>query len=325
MNEKISIIVPCYNEQDSIPKLMESIFDVISTMQNEYNILFELILVDDGSEDDSLSLMKRYAHSYGYVHYISFSRNFGKESAMYAGLKHANGDYVVILDADLQHPPQLIIQMYNVLKYENYECCAPCRDRKYESYMRAFFAHLYYKIINKISDTNIKDGAGDFRMMKRNMVDAILSLNEYNIFLKGIFGWVGFRTKWLPYEDVKRAAGKSKWSFWKLFKYSLQGILAFSTVPLAFASLIGMLTCLISVIMILAVLAKTLIFGEIVTGFPTLVCLVLFIGGINLLCIGILGQYQAKSYLEIKNRPKYIIAEQTIRARGEPNKPHIQN
>lgn len=313
MGEKISIIVPCYNEEEVLPMFMESIDSVLLTMQKKYDVSFELIFIDDGSSDSTLTLIQSFAYKFNYVYYISFSRNFGKESAMYAGIKFAHGDYVTIIDADLQHPPQLIPEMYNILKNERYECCAPCRTRKYDSRFYAFFAHIFYKIINKISDTIIKDGAGDFRMMKRSMVDAILSLDEYNIFLKGIYGWVGFRTKWIPYESKRRLAGKTKWAFLKLFQYSLQGILAFSTVPLAFASLLGIITCAISFIMLVLVVAKTLIWGESITGFPTIVSLIMMLGGANLLCIGILGQYISKLYLEAKHRPKYIIAEKNIK------------
>lgn len=313
MSEQISIIVPCYNEQDALPSFMEAINATIHATMEQFDVSFELIFVDDGSSDNTLSLIRSFSRKYDYIYFISFSRNFGKEPAMYAGIQHAHGDYVAILDADLQHPPELIPQMYSILKNENFECCAPCRSRKHESRIYTFLAHAFYKVMNRISDTNIRDGAGDFRMMKRNMVDAILSLKEYNIFLKGIFGWVGFRTKWIPYENRVRAAGKTKWSPWKLFQYSLQGILAFSTVPLALASLLGLAACVFSFIMLLVVLIKTLIWGEPITGFPTIVCLIMMLGGANLLCIGILGQYISKLYLESKQRPKYIISEQNIK------------
>lgn len=313
MSEKISIIVPCYNEEEALPRFMKSMDSVLFQMQKKYGVDFELIFIDDGSIDGTLALIRLFAHKFPYVYFISFSRNFGKDSAMYAGIRHASGDFVTIIDADLQHPPELIPQMYDILKNENYECCAPCRTRKYESRLYAFFAHSFYKIINKISNTPMKDGAGDFRMMKRPMVDAILSINEYNIFLKGIFGWVGFRTKWLPYENKSRVAGKTKWSFWKLFQYSLQGILAFSTAPLTFISLLGIITCVISFIMLVLVFVKTLIWGEAIAGFPTIVILMMMLGGVNLLCIGILGQYLSKLYLEAKQRPKYIVAEKNIK------------
>lgn len=313
MSEKISIIVPCYNEEAVLSMFMESINSVLLTMQKQYDVVFELIFIDVGSTDNTFALIRSFASKFSYVYYISFSRNFGKESAMHAGIKHAHGDFVTIIDADLQHPPELIPVMYSTLKNENYECCAPCRTRKYESRIYAFFAHSFYKLVNKISNTTIKDGAGDFRMMKRPMVDAILSLNEYNIFLKGIFGWVGFRTKWIPYENKHRVAGKTKWSFWTLFQYSLQGILAFSTVPLAFASLLGIVTCAISFIMLVMVFVKTLIWGEAITGFPTIMIVMMMLGGANLLCIGILGQYISKLYLEAKQRPKYIVAEKNVK------------
>ena len=244
------------------------------------------------------------------VRYISFSRNFGKESAIYAGLKNAEGDYVVIMDADMQDPPSLLPEMYEILINEDYDSVATRRiNRRGEPPIRSFFARCFYKIINKISDADIVDGARDFRMMKRKMIDAILSMGEYNRFSKGIFGWVGFRTKWLPYENVERVAGETKWSFWKLFIYSIQGITAFSTIPLAIASFMGLLFCITAIIMIIYIVIKTTVFGNAVGGWPSLACIILFMGGIQLFCIGILGQYLAKTYLETKKRPIYIVAE----------------
>lgn len=271
---------------------------------------FEIIFINDGSKDNTLALLRELQQKDGQVHYISFSRNFGKEAAMYAGLEASTGDYVVVMDADLQHPPENMIKMYNIIKEENYDCVAYRRiSRAGEPPIRSFFARMFYKIINKISDTEIIDGATDFRMMSRPMVDAILSMKEYNRFSKGIFTWVGFNTKWLEYVNVERVAGETKWSFWKLLKYSFDGITGFSTAPLAIASLGGALFCIIAFLWMLYIVAKTLLFGDPVAGFPTLACMMLLLGGIQLLCLGILGQYLAKMYLEIKNRPIYVVQE----------------
>ena len=271
---------------------------------------FELLFVNDGSRDRTLSVLRRFAKEEPNVRYLSFSRNFGKEAAMYAGLREAKGDYVVIMDADLQHPPAMLPEMYEGLQSGEYECVAARREsRKGEPPIRSFFARCFYKLINRISDTEIVDGACDFRMMTRQMVDAIVSMGEYNRFSKGIFGWVGFRTKWLPYENVERVAGETKWSFCKLLLYSLQGIVGFSTVPLAIASVLGILLCFVSFLMVLYIIVKTLLFGDPVSGWPSLACMVMFMGGIQLLCMGILGQYLAKTYLETKHRPIYILAE----------------
>lgn len=306
----ISIIVPCYNEQESLPLFYEDFCKVSKEMKQEFAVDFELLFVNDGSKDDTLKLLREYHQRDPRVHYISFSRNFGKEAAIYAGLKESSGDYVSLMDADLQDPPALLKEMYLGVTEEQYDCVATCRStRKGEPPIRSFFARLFYKVINKISNTDIVDGARDFRLMTRQMADAILEMEEYNRFSKGIFGWVGFETKWLPYENINRAAGKTKWNFWKLFRYSLDGIFAFSTAPLAISSLIGILFCVIAFVMICVIVVKTLIWGDPVAGYPSLICVIFMIGGIQLFCSGIVGQYLSRMYLETKKRPPYIIKE----------------
>lgn len=270
---------------------------------------FEFIFVNDGSKDDTLKILKRLSIEDHRVKYISFSRNFGKEAAMYAGFTASTGDYIAVMDSDLQDPPHLLPDMLKYLQ-EGYDCVATRRvTRKGEPPIRSFFARLFYKLINKISNVDIIDGARDFRLMTAKMKDAILSLKEYNRFSKGIFGWVGFNTKWLEYENIQRVAGETKWNFWKLFLYSIDGIVAFSTAPLILSSLFGILFCLLAAIMIAVIIVKTLIFNDPVSGWPSLACIIFFIGGVQLLCIGIIGQYLSKTYLETKNRPKYIIKE----------------
>ena len=310
MSFTISAIIPCYNEQEALPYFLKEIRLAADRMSATKDVVFEFLFVNDGSKDRTLEILQEAALVDKRVRYISFSRNFGKEAAMYAGLKNATGDYVAIMDADMQDPPALLPEMYEALQSDEYDSVATRRvDRKGEPPVRSFFARCFYKIINRISDADIVDGARDFRLMKRQMVDAILSMSEYNRFSKGIFGWVGFRTKWLPYENVERVAGETKWSFWKLFKYSLQGIIAFSTAPLAIASVLGVILCFAAFLMIVVIVVKTLAFGDPVGGWPSLACITLFLGGIQLLCIGILGQYLAKTYLETKHRPIYIVAE----------------
>lgn len=310
MKQKISCIVPCYNEEAALPYFLREIRKVADQMSATYQSSFEFIFVDDGSKDKTLEILREAAVQDERVRYIAFSRNFGKEAAMYAGLQRCTGDYAAVMDADMQDPPTLLPEMYETLQSGEYDSVATRRvDRKGEPPVRSFFARCFYKIINKISDADIVDGARDFRLMKRKMVDAILAMGEYNRFSKGIFGWVGFRTKWLPYENVERVAGETKWSFWKLFKYSLQGIIAFSTAPLGIASVMGMILCLIALVMVVVIVVKTLLLGDPVSGWPSLACMIMFMGGIQLLCIGVLGQYLAKTYLETKHRPIYIIAE----------------
>lgn len=306
----VSIIVPCYNEEAALPYFLEAIRKTEAEMTAAWGCTFEVVFVDDGSRDGTLEALRAAAREDLGIRYLSFSRNFGKEAAMYAGLQHARGEYVAIMDADLQHPPEMLKAMYQGLESGEYDCVAARREsRKGEPPVRSFFARCFYKIINRISDTEIVDGACDFRMMRRRMVEAILSMGEYNRFSKGIFGWVGFRTQWLPYENVERVAGETKWSFWKLLLYSLQGIVGFSTVPLALASVLGVVLCIFSGIMVAYIIIKTLLFGDPVSGWPSLACMVMFMGGIQLFCIGILGQYLAKTYLETKRRPIYILAE----------------
>ncbi len=304
--KKISLVVPCYNEQEVI-KLF---YDEVQKIKKDFkNVSFEIIFVNDGSKDRTLELMRELSKNDD-VRYVSFSRNFGKEAAMYAGLEASTGDYVAIMDADLQDPPALLKEMYEILESKEYDSVATRRvTRKGEPVIRSFFARLYYKIINKISKTEIVDGARDFRLMTRQMVDSVLSLKEYNRFSKGIFSWVGYRTKWLEYENVERAAGETKWSFWKLFLYSLESIVAFSTVPLSIASVMGILFCFVAFIIIIFIIVRTLMFGDPTSGWPSMVCIMFFIGGVQLLCLGIMGQYLSKTYLEVKKRPIYIVAE----------------
>ena len=309
MSETISIIVPSYNEEKSIPFFYEAISEEREKFK-KIDVELEMIFVDDGSKDRTLEVVKDLRSRDEQVHYISFSRNFGKEAGIYAGLEHATGDYLVLMDADLQDPPSYLMEMYQAIKEEGYDSVATRRvDRKGEPVIRSFFARQFYKLMNKISNTEIVDGARDYRLMTRQMADAILSMKEYNRFTKGIYGWVGFRTKWLEYQNVERVAGETKWSFWKLFKYSLEGIMAFSTAPLAIASWAGVLMCVIAAIAIIFIVARALMFGDPTSGWPSLACIIIFIGGLQLFCIGVLGQYLAKTYLETKERPIYICKE----------------
>lgn len=306
----LSIVVPCYNEAAALPHLYEALKLVGDELKSRVNL--ELILVNDGSRDETLQLMRQLHQDDPRVQYCSFSRNFGKESAMLAGLEKSSGDYVVIMDADLQDPPDLLKEMLDIIETGQYDCVASRRvNRKGEPVIRSFFARRFYKIINHISDTEIVDGARDFRMMTRQMVNSILSLPERNRFSKGLFSWVGYETKWLDYENVNRVAGETKWSFWQLLLYSFDGIIAFSTAPLAFASVLGLLISLIAIIFIFVIVIRTWIWGDPVSGWPSTISIILFIGGIQLLCIGILGQYLAKVYIETKHRPLYIIREES--------------
>lgn len=317
MMKKISLVVPCYNEE-AVIKLFYA--EIQKIEKNFTDVEFEIIFINDGSRDKTLELMRELSKNDD-VRYVSFSRNFGKEAAMYAGLEASSGDYVAIMDADLQDPPALLKEMYEILESGEYDSVATRRvTRKGEPVIRSFFARLYYKIINKISKTEIVDGARDFRLMTRQMVNAVLEVKEYNRFSKGIFSWVGFRTKWLEYENIERAAGETKWSFWKLFLYSLDSIVAFSTVPLSIASVMGILFCFVAFLMIIFVIVRTLIYGDPTSGWPSMVCIMFFIGGVQLLCIGIIGQYLSKTYLEVKGRPIYIVAEtekSKIRAKND--------
>ena len=304
--KKISIIVPCYNEQESLPVFHSEITRVFSQLKYEY----ELIFINDGSKDDTLKVIRSLAKDDKHITYISLSRNFGKEAAMYAGFCNAKGDYVAVMDADMQDPPSLLPQMTEILESGEYDSVATRREtRDGEPKIRSWFARAFYKLINKISDADIVDGARDFRLMKREMVDAIVAMSEYNRFSKGIFGWIGFKTYWLPYKNVERVAGETKWSFWKLFKYSIDGIVSFSQVPLSIASWFGVIMTGLSFILLMFIVLRKLIFGDPVAGWASLICTVIFVGGILLFCLGIMGQYIAKTYMECKRRPHYIVAE----------------
>lgn len=306
----ISVIVPCYNEEAAIPYFFPEIRNVADKMSATKNLAFEFLFIDDGSRDKTLELLREFAAEDDRARYISFSRNFGKEAAIYAGMQSAKGDYMVLMDADLQHPPAMVEEMYEALKEGHYDISAARRvSRKGEPPIRSFFARCFYRLINKISKAEFVDGASDYRMLSRRAVNAILSMPEYNRFSKGIFGWIGFKTKWIEYENVERVAGETKWSFWKLFLYSLEGIVAFSTAPLAIASVMGVILCIAAFIYLIFIVIKTLAFGETVAGYPTLACLLLLIGGSIQLSLGIIGQYLAKTYLETKRRPIYMIAE----------------
>lgn len=309
--KKISIIIPCYNEEQAIPFFYDEITKISKEMKNN----FEFIFVNDGSKDKTIEVIKEYAKKDNRVKYIHFSRNFGKEAAMLAGLKLSTGDYVAIMDADLQDPPSLLPKMLDILedKTNDYDCVGTRRvTRKGEPPIRSLFARMFYKIINKMSKIEMVDGARDYRLMTRQMVDSILELEEYNRYSKGLFQFVGYNTKWLEYENVERVAGVTKWSFWKLFLYAIEGIVAFSTAPLAISSIAGILFCIISFIMIIIIVAKTLIFGDPTSGWPSLVCIIFFVSGIQLFCLGIIGQYLSKTYLETKKRPIYIIKETNL-------------
>lgn len=303
---EVSIIVPCYNEQDSLPIFYGEVIKVLDSISSEYEILF----VDDGSKDDTLNIIKGFADRNRMVRYISFSRNFGKEAAMYAGFCNASGDYIAVMDADMQDPPGLLPEMLELLKEGDYDSVATRREnRTGEPVIRSWFAVMFYRIINRISDADIVDGARDFRLMKKSMVDAIVQMSEYNRFSKGIFGWVGFRTYWLPYENQERVAGETKWNFWGLTKYALDGIINFSQVPLSLASWFGVIMTVISFFAVLFIVIRKFMFGDPVQGWASLACIITFIGGIQLFCLGLMGQYMAKTYLEVKKRPHYIISD----------------
>ncbi len=305
--KKLTLVVPAYNEQDAIPLFYEEALRVEGELPG---VEVEYLFIDDGSRDQTMEVLRQLHAQDPRVHYVSFSRNFGKEAAIYAGLENAKGDYVAILDADLQDPPSLLPEMLHAIQEEGYDCVGSRRvTRKGEPPIRSFFARMFYRIMNKISSADIVDGARDFQLMNRKVVNAILSMGEYNRFSKGIFGWVGFRKKWLEYENIERAAGETKWSFWKLFVYALDGIVAFSTTPLVIASVMGMLFCMVAFIAIIFIIVRTLIFGDPTSGWPSMVCIIMFIAGIQLLCMGILGQYLAKTYLETKRRPLYLVEE----------------
>lgn len=304
----LSVIVPCYNEEENIPLFYEELLKN-QPFFSENKIELELIYIDDGSKDKTVSEIKKLREKDERVHLVSFSRNFGKEAAMYAGLENSNGDYVVMMDVDLQDPPSLLPEMFSYME-QGYDSVATRRvSRKGEPPVRSFFARMFYRLMKRISRTEIMDGARDYRLMTRQMVDAILAMQEYNRFTKGIFGWVGFNTKWLEYENVERIKGETKWNFWKLFLYSLDGIVAFSTAPLMIASLMGVLFCILAFVMIVFIIVRKLIFGDPVSGWPSLVCIILMTSGVQFFCTGILGQYLAKTYMEVKRRPIYLVHE----------------
>ena len=304
--ESIAIIVPCYNEQEALPIFYEETTKVMSKLNYDYKIL----LINDGSKDNTLAIMKSIAEKDNHVKYLSFSRNFGKEAAMYAGFCNANADYVCVMDADMQDPPSLLPKMLEIIHKEGYDSVATRRkDREGEPPVRSFFARAFYKIINKISDADIVDGARDFRLMKRDMVEAIINMTEYNRFSKGIFGWVGFKTYWLSYENVERVAGETKWNFWKLTKYAIDGIINFSHAPLSAVSWFGVFMTMISFLSLMGIVVRKLIYDDPVAGWASTICVIIFIGGLQLFCLGVIGQYISKMYLETKKRPHFIIEE----------------
>lgn len=315
---KLTAIVPCYNEEAAIPYFQKEIDRVISGMPE---VTLELLYINDGSKDGTLEVIRRLAEKDSRVKYISFSRNFGKEAAIYAGLQNASGDLVAVMDADLQDPPSLLPQMYRAIVEEGYDSAAARRvNRKGEPPIRSWFARMFYRVMNRISKTEIVDGARDFRLMNRKYVDALLQMSEYNRFSKGMFGWVGFDTKWIEFENVERVAGETKWSFWKLFLYSVEGIVDFSTVPLALASCVGVVMCGLAALAIIFIIVRQLIFGGSAFGWPSMACIVIFIGGVQLLCIGILGSYLSRTYLEVKHRPIYICKENNLEEETEEKK-----
>ena len=307
--KKISVVVSCYNEEKALPLFYEEM-ERVRKQDFEEIADFEYIFVNDGSKDKTIDIIRELRAKDNKVRYVSFSRNFGKEAAMFAGLEASEGDYVTLMDADLQDPPALLKQMYNAIINEGYDSVGTRRvTRKGEPPIRSFFARMFYKIINKISDIEMVDGARDYRLMKRQVVNSIISLKEYNRYSKGLFSFVGFNTKWIEYENIERVAGETKWSFWKLFKYALEGITAFSTTPLIISSILGLIFCIIAFLAIIFIIVKTLVYGDPTPGWPSLACIIVFVSGVQLFCMGVIGQYLSKTYLEVKNRPIYIIKE----------------
>lgn len=305
----LSVIVPCYNEEENVKDFYIELMKNGSFFE-ERGMDVEILYIDDGSKDRTVEEVRELRKNDERIRMISFSRNFGKESAMYAGLEKAKGDYVVIMDADLQDPPALLPEMFAAMD-EGYDSVATRRvSRKGEPPVRSFFARCFYRLMKKISKTEIMDGARDYRLMTRQMVDAILQMPEYNRFTKGIYGWVGFRTKWLEFENIERAKGETKWNFWKLFLYSIEGITAFSTVPLVIASFMGVLFCVLAFVAIVFIIVRKILFGDPVSGWPSLVCIILMVSGVQLFCLGILGQYLSKTYMEVKKRPVYLVKEE---------------
>lgn len=310
----ISIIVPVFNEEATIPIFYDEICKYMSLFKQKHKQDMNVLFVDDGSKDQTLSVIKKISKEDDRISFVSFTRNFGKEAAIYAGLKKAKGDFVALMDVDLQDPPSLLEDMYLGITTDNYDCVASRRKtRKGEAKIRSLFAKLFYKLINSISETNIVDGARDFRMMTKQMVDSILEISEYNRFSKGIFSWVGFNVKWLEYDNIERCAGSTKWSFTKLLAYSIDGIVDYSTKPLSIAAFLGVLFCILAFIMIVVIIVKTLVWGDPAVGYPSTICLILFVSGIQLLCMGIIGKYLSKTYLETKRRPIYLIKDEDIK------------
>ena len=312
--KKISIIIPCYNEEEAIPFFYKEITKIADQMK--YN--FEFIFVNDGSQDKTLEVIKKYSKKDKRVKFINFSRNFGKEAAMYAGFNFSTGDYITSMDVDLQDPPSLLPEMIQGIVKEGYDCVATkSTSRNGYSFLRKFFTKMFYKIISKISKTNMVEGARDYRLMTRQMLNSLLEMKEYNRYSKGLFEFIGYNTKWIEYENTERIAGKTKWSFFKLFTYAIDGIIGFSTTPLSIASFIGIIFCIISFIMIIVIIIRTLVFGDPTSGWPSLVCIIFFISGIQLFCLGIVGKYLANTYMEVKERPLYIIKETNIKGKKE--------
>ena len=310
--DRMTIIVPCYNEQETLEDYYQAISRVREQLLN-MDCRLEILLVDDGSSDETLARMKELSRNNGWIRYLSFTRNFGKEAAIYAGLTHARGEYVSLMDVDLQDPPALIPQMLDILRNSDCDCVATRRvDRKGEPVIRSFFARAFYRLMRHISDVEIVDGARDFRLMTRRYVDSLLELKEYNRFSKGLFGWVGYKTRWLEYENIERTKGETKWSFFKLLMYSIDGIVAFSTMPVRIAAWIGLLFCSLAFIFILVIVARTLMFGDPVAGWPSTLCVILLLSGIQLFCLGLLGEYLSKTYLEVKKRPIYLCRETNL-------------
>lgn len=308
--ERLTLVVPAYNEEEAIPIFYKEAKKVEEKLPQ---VKVEYLFIDDGSSDATLDVLRRLSEEDGMVHYVSFSRNFGKESAIYAGLQKASGEYVAIMDADLQDPPALLPQMLLGIMEEGYDCVGSRRvSRKGEPPVRSFFARLFYKIMNKMSHTEVVDGARDFQMMNRKVVEAILGMGEYNRFSKGIFGWIGFKKKWMEYENIERVAGETKWSFWSLLLYALDGIVAFSTFPLVLVSILGLVFCVAAFIAIVFIIVRTLVFGDPTSGWPSMVCIIMLVSGVQLLCMGIIGQYMAKTYLETKKRPLYLVEEERL-------------
>ncbi|MBR1876494.1 MAG: glycosyltransferase family 2 protein [Lachnospiraceae bacterium] len=308
--ELLSVVVPAYNEQESVPIFYGELVKTAEKLKAEDNIDIELLFIDDGSKDNTLEEIMKLRQSDKRVRYVSFSRNFGKEAAIFAGLENSRGDYIVTMDADLQDPPALLPQMIEAIKKEGFDSAATRRvTRKGEPPVRSFFARCFYKLINRMSNADIVDGARDYRMMTRKMADAIISMKEYNRFTKGIYGWIGFKTRWFEYENVERVAGETKWSFWKLFKYAIDGIVGFSTAPLSIATYFGIFMAFVAFILIIFIIVKKLVFGDPTSGWSSMVCILLMLSGIQMFCMGIVGQYLSKTYLETKRRPIYIAAK----------------